>query len=314
MDTIRFDRLSLWRRSSIVFADDSFFLGIKHRFEFALRVKDENRQAVEAILAGPKGADLKRAMAKDPRLFGFFTWPFLNKDIDIAERFRFIANHNCIVNEQFPWMELAFKQNIALLDLGEYYPQLRLVLENAPWFLREGCLNFSLMLHEHRLMTLAFTLTRSSTGLDCYIGSMQGSSQAENNEIYKAIAEQLHDVRPRDFVFKTFRIFAQSLGVQTIHCIADNFHIRNHAFFGGGNNSVIQLPYDAMWIEHGAVERSDGFFSIPAGILERPLCDVPQKKRSRYKRRLEMFQNITERSNAFALGMHVNKTSLELDD
>jgi uncharacterized protein VirK/YbjX len=303
VETIRLDKLSLWRQSSTVFADDPVIIGLKNRLEFTFRVSRENRQAIQALLSGPSGVYLQRAMLKDPRIIGFFTWPFLNKDLAIAERFRFIAQHNCIVDEHFPWMALAYKQKTELLDLCEYYPQLQLVLENAPWFLREGCLNFSLMLDGRRLMTLAFTIAQTSAGLDCYIGSMQGSSEPDSNDVYKAIAEELHDVRPRDFLFKTFRIFAQSLGIKMIHCIDDRCHIRNHAFFGGGNKSVIQLPYDAMWVEHGAIERGDGFFSLATGISERPLSDVPQKKRGRYKRRLEMFQTIGERMNLFAQTM-----------
>jgi uncharacterized protein VirK/YbjX len=303
VETIRLDKLSLWRQSGTVFADDPVILRIKHRLEFPFRVSRDNRQAIEALLSGPGGVHLQRAMHKDPRIIGFITWPFLNKDVAIADRFHLIAQHNRILSDHYPWMQLAFKEKTEVLDLGEYYPGLQLVVENAPWFLREGCLNFSLMLDERRLMTLSFTMAQSSTDLDCYIGSMQGSSDSDSNDMYKAIAEQLHEVRPRDFLFKTFRIFARNLDVKMIHCIDDSCHIRNHAFFRGGRNAVIQLPYDAMWIEHGAVARGDGFFSLASGISERPLSDVPQKKRGRYKRRLEMFQTISERMDLFAQTM-----------
>jgi uncharacterized protein VirK/YbjX len=289
---VHFDRLTLWRRSAVVFADDSFFNGIKHRVEFTLGVNSEKLRMVENELNEPHGVTLRQAMVEDHRLYGFFYWPFLHKDFNVAKRFHFLAQHKHIVQTLLSWMALSGKDQFELLDLSAHYPQLKLIIESAPWFFREGCLNFSLMLGDRRLMTLAFTLVQTEEKIDCYVGSMQGSSESDATEIYKAIAETLEDVRPRDFVFKTFRLFMLSLGINEIHCIADDCHIRNHAFFGGGRSSVIQLPYDAMWVEHGAVNRGEGFFRIASGISERPIAEVPQKKRGRYKRRLEMLQNI----------------------
>jgi uncharacterized protein len=308
MQEVRIDKLTLWQRSAAVFAEDTFFEGLKHRIEFTLGVNTENRHTVQSEMNGPFGVALQRAMARDHRLYGFFYWPFLHKDFDVAKRFHFLAQHMHLVQTVFPWMALSDKEQVILLDLSVHYPQLKLVVESAPWFLREGCLNLSLMLDDRRLMTLAFTLVQTGDSIDCYIGSMQGSNEADSTETYKAIAERLEDVRPRDFVFKTFRLFMLSLGIKEIYCIADNFHIRNHAFFGGGKNPVIQLPYDAMWVEHGAVDRGDGFFSIAAGVSERPLAEVPQKKRSRYKRRLEMLQSIGTGIDSFVKKKQANAT------
>lgn len=299
MGSVHFDVLTLWQRSATVFEDDKFFIGIKHRVEFTFGVNREELRCVENELNLPHGAALRQAMMVDHRLYGFFYWPFLHRGFSVVKRFQFLAQHKRIVQTSLAWMALSGKEQVELLDLSAYYPQLGLIVESAPWFFREGCLNFSLMLKDRRLMTLAFTLVQSGVGVDCYVGSMQGSSEVDATEMYKAISEGLEDIRPRDFVFKTFRLLMSSLGIKEIHCIADDCHIRNHAFFGGGRTQVIQLPYDAMWIEHGAVNRGEGFFSIASGITERPIAEVPQKKRGRYKRRLEMFKRLSSEMDSF---------------
>ena len=299
MQPVRVDVATLWRHSSAIFSDEASLRRLKHRLEFAFGASRLNREAVEHQLKGPFGAALNVALTRDPRLYGLFTWPFLNKDLNVPQRFSFVAQHMHIVHTRFPWMDLTAKQQRVVLDLADKFPELKLVIESAPWFVREGCLNFSLLLGRRRLMTLSFTLAQTGAELNCYVGSLQGNSEPDANEIYKAIAEKLQDVRPRDFLFKAFRIFMLSLGVKEIHCIADDHHIRNHQFFGRRGRSAIQLPYDAMWLEHGAHAKIEGFLSMAAGISERPLAEVPQKKRGRYKRRLEMFQGFQTEFDSF---------------
>ena len=299
MQTVRIDLATLWRHSSAIFSDETSLRRFKHRLQFAFAAGRLNREAVKHQLEGPHGAALNVALTRDPRLYGLFTWPFLNKDLKVSQRFAFVAQHMHIVQTRFPWMNLSAKQQNVVLDLGDQFAELKLVIESAPWFIREGCLNFSLLLGHRRLMTLSFTLAQTGAELNCYVGSLQGNSEPDANEVYKAIAEKLQDVRPRDFLFKTFRIFMLTLGVKEIHCIADDHHIRNHRFYGRQGRSVIQLPYDAMWLEHGAHKKIEGFFSMDAGISERPLSEVPQKKRGRYKRRLEMLQGFQTEFDTF---------------
>jgi len=141
-------------------------------------------------------------------------------------------------------------------------------------------------------MTLCFTLGELDNQLTCYLGSLQGHSGDGVVDTYKSLAETFQDIRPRDFVFKIFRMFAEEIGISSIQCIADAHRVHNHAFFGGEKEAQLHLKYDDIWAEQGGEATAAGYFAVPAVIPERPLSDVPQKKRGRYKRRIEMFQHI----------------------
>ena len=64
----------------------------------------------------------------------------------------------------------------------------------------------------------------------------------------------------------------------------------HHKFFKAQKAELVAMRYDELWAEQGGVLSPDGYFEITAFMPERPIAEVPQKKRGRYKRRLEMFE------------------------
>jgi uncharacterized protein VirK/YbjX len=292
MTPLAFDLPALWRYASAVHVEDGFAKNLFKRARFVWGAPKQTRMAVEQVVNAPEARSFAQALHQDPRLAGYFEWPFLNIDYSVPQRFEMVSGHMRTVAEQFPWLNLAPFQALTLLDLGTAYPDLRIVVEYAPWFIREGCLNFSMLLRDDRLMTLCFTLGQVNSQLTCYLGSIQGHAGGGAVEVYKSLAQTFQDIRPRDFVFKILRMFTEAIGVESIHCIADANRVHNHAFFGGEKDAQLHLKYDDIWAEQGGVANGAGYVCVAAVIPERPLSDVPQKKRGRYKRRIEMFQHI----------------------
>lgn len=293
MAQLRLDPVSLWAYSALVY-DVKGARRILNRLRFvlaALRARGEVRR----ILGSDLGTGLEGAIRKDGRVAGFMVWPYLNNAYGVTDRFRAVAAHQRLVCGALAWADLAPGQAMRLADLGDRLQGLAVELENAPWFVREGALNLSLMLKGERLISVSFSLRDTPNDMDAYVGSVQGNARVDVVETYKVLAEAMNDLRPRDLIFKLFRVFAAKVGVQRIYCVADSHHVQLHPYFGGKKVDTLKLKYDELWIDQGGVLQGDGFFVMPAIAGERPLSDVPIKKRGRYKRRLEMFGDIEAR-------------------
>lgn len=289
---MKLDSLSLFRYSRRL-VDRPSLGGWLLRMRY-VRSGLQHRQTVGLLLQPERAKSFREQVARNPELTGFFLWPFLNKSWSVEQRFDALITHYDLVARQFPWLRLGYKQALMVLDTGDYCPGLHFVIEDAPWFVREGCINFSMFFGEERLMSVSFTLEKYGHGICVMVGSLQGSGRESVVETYKMIAKAMEDLRPRDLHFKVFRMLLQGLGVSRVLCIADSHHARNSVFFGDSADKI-RLQYDDLWLDQGGVLNDDGFYVMPAAMEERPLSEVPTKKRGRYKRRLELFGQLNQR-------------------
>lgn len=260
-----------------------------------LRAGLRHRKAVGPLLASESAGAFRDEVKKNPDLMGFFLWPFLNASWPVEKRFDHLVRHYDLLGRHFPWLRLGYKQALSVLDVSDMHPGLYFVLEDAPWFLREGCINFSMMCEGDRLMSVSFALAECDGQIQALVGSIQGSALPTALETYKSIAESMQDTRPRDLHFKVFRLLLQCIGVGKVLCVADECRAHTDPFFGSGKEDRIKLRYDELWADQGGVLNDEGFYTMPAAMEDRPISDVPTKKRGRYKRRLEMFSHIRKR-------------------
>ena len=277
----------LFNASKLVFDTDSL-RNQKNRLLFIFKGLLFKKAAIAGLSEGEVAA-FDAIVQADNIYLGFLVWPFLHKDLKTPQKIQTIVAHHRIVREHYPWLELKEKQQVVLSPLDNYFDKLQVVVENAPWFIREGALNFSLMLGDIRLMTIAFSIKADDEGLCAYIGALQGSATTPQ-ETYKTIADACCDLRPRDFTFKLIRIFLNAIGIQRVKCIADDNRALHHSFFG--EDKTVAMRYNDLWVDQGGQLTDDGYYLLPTELQERPLSEVPQKKRGRYKRRLEMFERI----------------------
>jgi uncharacterized protein VirK/YbjX len=85
-------------------------------------------------------------------------------------------------------------------------------------------------------------------------------------------------------------LFALSIGVRHIHAVADEHKISRHPYFG--KKGTLGLFYDDVWLERGGSRVADTHFELPLTGTRRDLNEVAAKKRSMYRRRYQMFDEL----------------------
>jgi uncharacterized protein VirK/YbjX len=235
---------------------------------------------------------LRQHIERHPRLLGFVVWPYIHSAWPMEGRLAALSEHLRLVDQLFPGLALGEGEHRQLLSLDDLTPGLRLELDRARWFEREGGLVFNLCLHDHRLMSVPFSLARADGALIAYVGGIQGSHRPDAMGVYRRLTKRLHGLRPRDFALKMFQLFAGSLGVARILCVADECRHHRHAYFGGAVDSSLFLDYDQVWREHGGRPLSSGFFQLGVTPAAKPMEQVPSRKRAMYRRRHRMMDEL----------------------
>jgi uncharacterized protein VirK/YbjX len=181
---------------------------------------------------------------------------------------------------------------VELARLEEEYTGLRLVLDKAEWFLREGEIVLNLFINDQRFYSIAFTLGVEDGRPVVFIGALQGSNADLATEVYREITHALYGLRPRDLIMVAFKLLCGELGVSRIWAVSSDHRQHNSPYFGGVHKRKVLVSYNEVWGEHGGVELGNGFFEIPAIVRRKEMSDIPTRKRASYKRRYEMLDKL----------------------
>jgi uncharacterized protein len=270
-----------WRASKDV---DPRLKGRSKFLAAAARERGLTRRLMQIDPASPLGA----LISEWPQTVGNMVWPYQCAAWDAQTRFARIEGHLHAL-ERLPGLKLAPDEKLVLADLSALSPGLSLVIDRPLWLSREGHLTLSLFKDTFRAFTLSFSLL-DRDGLEIFIGGLQGRQDNDILSLYRDLTKELNGVRPRDFMLEALRMFAVSIGARHIYAVADSCKITRHPYFG--KKGAAGLAYDEVWQERGGARVEDTHFELPLAGSRRDLEEIAPKKRSMYRRRYQMFDDI----------------------
>ena len=283
------DFILLWKMSKQVYPDSSTYT-LKNRLVFTAKATMV-RKSIEPFLNAPSGSLINKLMAQRPETIGAVIWPYLCHTWDAKSRLGRIEEHYRVIESLSPKIDFPVNGVLKLLDLGDIYKDLHVVLDQPIWFMREGQLVINLFLNNVRIFSLAFSFAHESGSVVAYVGAMQGRSIEGLLDTYRDITKALHGMRPRDFLFELFRAFCRSRGVTKIFAVSDASRHHRSAYFGSkAKNGELTLNYDEIWIERGGVIECSDFYTFNVAPHIKSLEEIPSKKRSMYRRRYEFLE------------------------
>ena len=158
---------------------------------------------------------------------------------------------------------------------------------------KEGEFTVSLIKDDNKIISLAFSIGKTAqNNYVAYVGCVQGHS-VENKELTKNIHKLLHAIRPKSFI-----VFVSQKLFEVLGC-KDIFFVDNKSRPHTGKH-LIKLPWihditfdnDTTWQELGGVSISGGWYKFPLVAQRKPLEEVKSKKRSQYKKRYELLDDV----------------------
>lgn len=233
-----------------------------------------------------------RAVQKYPLIEGAMYWPYINHKWSMEKKLKVIDAHYRILNHLPLMLKDATFADKLLVSCEDEYPTLRLVLEKAPWFMREGELVLSIFVGIDRVYSVAFSLGEESGQKIIYVGALQGRSLENAMEIYRNLTHALHGMRPRDFLMSALKMLCSHIGVKKIWGISSSCRQHHGKYFSGSHKEKLLADYDEVWQEHDGVDMKNCFYSIPPVVAYREASEIPARKRASYKRRYAMLDKL----------------------
>ena len=252
-----------------------------------------HRQQLTAYLRQPAQRALARELLARPELLGCVVWPYVHARWSMMQRFEALSQHHQAMDSDMRALAVSPTGSLLVADLSDISAGLRLVIDRAPWFLREGSLVLNQFLHDERLMSLAFSFGRQDGERVAYVGSVQGAKADSALATYREIAKDLHGMRSRDFLIKAFQLLAHHLGVKRVLCVGEQERHHRHPYFGKSKSDTLHLNYDTMWQEHAGVRTADGFFRLGPLPRVRGREEIAAKNRSLYRHRYALMDKLS---------------------
>ena len=242
-----------------------------------------------------------------PEMLGVVAWPYIHNQWDVETKLDKIAAHYEILS--------ALSSNLIhvtgkatgdglncheLMDLSDISKNLKIVIDKAPWFTREGELLINILRQDLRVASIGFSLGKNKEDSVAYIGAIQGIYGGfpvdEALGIYKIITKDFQGLRPRSLLLETLKVLVKKLGVSRLYGVSEQNRHHRHKFFGNGEKTIFKNDYNAMWEEHdGVLDTDTGFYEIPLSPAIKDMAEIPSKKRSLYKRRYEIILSLDDR-------------------
>jgi uncharacterized protein VirK/YbjX len=282
------DLMWLWNVSKI--CAGTSLSDFKGRLMFmikAIRLSSE----LEPFLHAKEGSLINKLIAQRPESIGAIVWPYQCHTWDAITRLNRIREHYSVIDNLSPKIDFPMDGALNLLELGNVYENLHVMLDQPIWFMREGQLVINLFLDNVRIFSLAFSFARESGEVVAYVGAMQGRNINGLLDTYREITKAMHGMRPRDFLFELFRAFCRAVGVTKIYAVTDASRHHRSSYFGSkAKDGELTLNYDEIWQERGGVLHNSDFYLFSVDPQIKNLEEVSSKKRSMYRRRYEFLE------------------------
>ena len=172
---------------------------------------------------------------------------------------------------------------------------LSLTLDRPHQFAKEGELVLNLERDGERLGTVAFSLREGGPhAID--VGCLQGPAGEEGRQQVRELTRGCHGLRPKVLLIEALRAIGLVGGCETIVAVGS----RHHIYRSMRKRRSIAFDYDDFWRELGGSPRSDGDWQLPVITENRPIEEVPSRKRAEATRRRALVRDI-QRQIAAAL-------------
>lgn len=228
---------------------------------------------------------------QNPYRFNALLATYCDKRFSATERLNAITN-NLLMLEEKMGVEFCKKllQEKSLL-LAQLTDQLGIYFNINQIDPFEGYFSINLKDNDGRsIYDASFTFLKPNKLL---IASIQGPSYEEAQEAVKQATKELHGVRPMFMLMNVFRLLAEKWQCELIgipHTSQGKYRL--------SARSKILFNYDEFWQENQGQLKGQ-YWQLPLENARKPLEEIASKKRSMYRKRYEMLDEMSKNISNF---------------
>ena len=288
---------ALYKSASLIYPETGF-KRIKDKAKFFLRGIATPRLTREwlQITGSPH---LQLAVQNFPRLLSKLQRPYLHRNLAVSQRLMALKAHFSFLKDKIAASNLAeiYSRNGLLLkaihldDASNF--SLRLFYRDV--FEKEGELTVALcdQTGEGIIFAASFTVIASDKNDPVlFIGGLQSFKAETTRELVVAITRGMHGLRPKGLLLFAVQQLVKIWGIKKIRAVSNDMSVFQDFRL---KKKKVFADYDEFWIESGGTLDADGLFTLPAQFEPRPMADIKPNKRTLYKKRYAMLEEMAEK-------------------
>ncbi|QLB12179.1 hypothetical protein EV697_10422 [Bisgaardia hudsonensis] len=210
---------------------------------------------------------------------------FLDKRFHGTQKLNIICENLTFLPKKFKELKLAQLWEKSV-NFGEVIENFELILKINEYQPMEGY--WSLELVHKPSQELIYLLTFGKVEDSLLIGVIQGPNCEGSKEIVKALTKQCHGLRPAYLMIEIMKALTMVLGYEKLFGIPQKY--QNKSRFVRSSRYLVN--YDTLFSESGG--KLEKYWDLPLDIGQKTLDGIPSKKRSMYKKRYAMLDEIME--------------------
>lgn len=176
-----------------------------------------------------------------------------------------------------------FSQGLSLYQQSFDELSVELVLQYDHRMRFEGQLSLKLLLNGDEAYFVNFVLD----GDTAKVAGIQGVK--DNKGLYKTFTKQLHGLRPQNFIWMAFLDWCKAIGIVQVLGVRPEWHVYQNETKSQGK---IGFDYETFWQEVGGEGFDDVWYALPINYPYKPIEEVEQKKRSLYRKRYALLDEV----------------------
>ncbi|MFI3256039.1 MAG: DUF535 family protein [Psittacicella sp.] len=265
---------------------------VRRRVQFILKTFFVRKYFKDFLnIINPEIFDL--AVKDQPRFLERLFRPYLFKDnSDKAKVLKNLKNHFDILLASFGLensLEI-YKKDFVFFEFKTETHKYTLELAPAVYD-KEGELCFVLKQDNKVDFYVLSMLLINPENPSLFIGGLQGPLPKEENTVeIKFLTKLMYGLRPKEFMLILAKLLAKDLNLSLIEAVSNETHIYKSKRYLRKNKST--SDYNSLWESQGGVLNIKGNFEIKDFSVKRDLEFIASKKRSMYRKRYEMIDNI----------------------
>jgi len=215
--------------------------------------------------------------------FDPLVYRFLDKRFNSKQRFQAICDNLPFLPEKLTALSVLIYKTP--LSFGEVIPDFEMTLSMTTHQPMEGYWVLELW-HKPR-NELVYLLTFAKLDEALLISVVQGPNFEGSKEMVKQLTKTCHGLRPAYLMVETMKALTKALGFNQLLGIPQKY--QNKSRFIQSSHYVVD--YDAIFAESGGQLKD--YWELPLEI-DRNLDNVPSKKRSMYRKRYAMLDDLAK--------------------
>ena len=233
-----------------------------------------------------KKYSLDFALEMDINHYNKAYYPFLQKDFNNQRKLKYLEEHfKVISNFKKKYQHELYDNAILLLDMSKYHIEMNLKLQYDHFSRHEG--EITIFFEDRNSLKKIFKITGLLSKNIFYIGGVQGQT---SNDLMRSLTKECFGMRPHNFLLYCLMEFSQNLGCSSLYAIKNNFHVSNARARTRGK---VLFDYDAFFRELNIIAETPSWNILNAKYQLKDISEIKSKKRSMYKKRYELLENIS---------------------